>query len=218
MAGEKRTAWTTWSGWAVVLVLLAYFIQKNVPRYFVFTPESYGKYFWPRISWLFPHVASGLLAALIGPLQFWPRMRREYLQAHRIAGRVYVATVVIGTIAAWGMALHIEGGPVYALGLSALGLAWITTTLMALIAIRRKNLLQHQQWMVRSYVVTFAFVTFRLCDEAMGAWHIMDENNRSMLLAWACWSVPLLIAEVAIQSGAIFKRGGAGGTMPPIPD
>ena len=31
---------------------------------------------------------------------------------------------------------------------------------MALIAIRRRNFIQHKEWMIRSYVVTFAFVTF----------------------------------------------------------
>lgn len=192
-------------GWFVVLALVAYFIVKNVPRYFVFSAESYGRYFWPRASWLFPHVASGLVAILIGPLQFWPRMRRDYLPAHRIAGRVYVVTVLIGSIAAFGMASKAEGGAAYAWGLTGLGLAWATTTLMAFVAIRRKNLIQHKQWMVRSYVVTFAFVTFRLLDDAMGAGHILPDDERAKLLAWACWAVPLLVTEVVLQGGAVFK-------------
>jgi hypothetical protein len=201
----RKPAILAWLGWAIALCLLAYFIERKVPRYFVFTPESYGSYFWPRVSWLFPHVAAGLLAVLIGPLQFWPKMRRDYLQVHRIAGRVYVVTVLIGGIAGLGMASKIEGSPAYALGLAGLAVAWLTTTGMAFVAIRRKNLLQHKQWMVRSYVVTFAFVTFRLADDAMGAHHIMADGERAKLLAWACWAMPLLIAEVFIQAGAVFK-------------
>jgi hypothetical protein len=57
-----------WLGWMVILAALAYFVTKNVPRYFVFTPESYGAYFWAKASWLFPHVVGGVLAAVIGPL------------------------------------------------------------------------------------------------------------------------------------------------------
>ena len=201
----KRTNVVAWIGWSVVLVLLAYFVQKNVPRYFVFTPQSYGSYFWARVTWLFPHVACGLLAVVIGPLQFWPRIRRDHLRVHRIAGRIYVVAVVAGSIASWGMAARITGAPAYSIGLACLGLAWITTTLMAFVAIRRKNLLQHRQWMVRSYVVTFAFVTFRLADDVLGSWKILDGDERSKLLAWGCWAIPLLVTEVILQAAAVFK-------------
>ena len=121
---ETKPRALVWLGWAVVLSLLAYFVRKYALHYFVFTPESYGTYFWPRFSWVVPHVASSLLAILIGPLQFWPRMRRDYLQAHRIAGRVYVGTVLNGSIAAVGLAIKGETGPAYALGLIGLALAW----------------------------------------------------------------------------------------------
>ena len=195
----------TWLAWLVLLVLLAYFIRKYALHYFVFTPESYTPYFWPKVSWLFPHVAAGLLAILIGPMQFWPQMRTKYLQAHRIAGRVYVGTVLIGAAAALGLASKADGGAAYAFGLVGLATAWLTTTGMAFVAIRRKNIPQHRQWMMRSYVVTFAFVTFRLADDAMRAGHILADEERAKLLAWACWAVPLLVAEVFIQAGAVFK-------------
>ena len=196
-----------WLGWLVVLGALGYFLIKNVPRYFVFTPESYGSYFWPKASWLFPHVASGLLAVLIGPLQFWPRIRRDYLQFHRLAGRVYVVTAFIGAIAALGLASGMgKDEAAYALGLGGLAFAWLTTTSMAFVAIRRKNLTQHKQWMVRSYVVAFAFVSFRLTEDLLAAGKVMLEHERSAMLAWACWAVPLLVTEVVIQSREVFKK------------
>jgi hypothetical protein len=202
----RKPAFSAWVGWAVVLGLVAYFLVKYAFHYFVFTPESYGTYFWPRFSWLLPHVAAGVLAIVIGPLQFWPRMRRDYLQAHRVAGRIYVGLVLVGAAAAVGLASKIEGSPAYSLGLVGLAVAWLTTTSLAFVAIRRKNLLQHQQWMVRSYVVTFAFVTFRLADDVLKAANIQNEDERSKYLAWACWAVPLLITEVAIQGRAVFQR------------
>ena len=201
----SRTRTMSWFAWTALLALLAYFLVKYVPHYFVFTPESYGADLWPRASWLVPHIAGGMLAIVIGPMQFWPRMRRDYLRAHRIAGRVYVVTVLIGACAALGLAATANGGAAYSLGLAGLAVAWLTTTGMAFAAIRRKNLLQHQQWMVRSYVVTFAFVTFRLVDDSMRAIHILADDERSKLLAWACWAVPLLVTEVIIQAGAVFK-------------
>ncbi len=151
-----------------------------------------------------PHLSAGALAILIGPMQFWPRMRRDYLQAHRIAGRVYVGMVLVGALAALGLASKIQGSPAYSTGLVGLAVAWLTTTTLAFLAIRRKNLTQHRQWMARSYVVTFAFVTFRLCDDAIRAMHLLTEDERSKILAWACWAVPLLVAEVFMQGRALF--------------
>ena len=194
-------------GWLLVIGSLTYFVVKNVPRYFLLTPASYGAYFWPKVNWLFPHVASGLLAVIIGPLQFWPRIRRDYLPFHRLAGRLYVILVAIGACAAFGMTASIgKDDAAYALGLSGLAVAWITTTAMAFVAIRRKNLAQHKQWMVRSYVVTFAFVDFRLVSDLLAAGNVMNQHERGALLSWACWAVPLLVAEVVIQSKEVFKR------------
>ena len=204
----KRPRLLVWLGWAVVIGLVVFFLQKYALHYFVFTPKSYGTYFWPRISWVVPHVAAGLLALVIGPMQFWPAMRRDYPQAHRIAGRVYVIAVVVGSIAAFGLAAKIEGSPTYSLGLAAMGIVWLTLTFMAFVAIRRKNLIQHKEWMIRSYVATFAFIFFRLADDVMHSMHILTEGERSKLLAWASWAIPLMVTELILQGRAVFKTRG----------
>ena len=130
-----------WLGWIVVLFGLAFFVFKNVPRYFVFTAESYGSYFWERAGWLFPHVVSGVLAAALGPLQFWPRIRRDYLPFHRVSGRLYVIAVLVGTVASLGMSSKVGADDAaYAWGLIGLAVAWLATTGMAFVAIRRKKL------------------------------------------------------------------------------
>ncbi len=117
VASGKSKLWI-WIGWTLILPVLAYFVFENVPRYLVLTPESYGSYFWAKVSWLLPHVCGGVLAAVIGPLQFWPRIRRDYLPFHRIARRVYVVAVLVGAIAAVGMSAKI-GTDSAALRLSA---------------------------------------------------------------------------------------------------
>jgi hypothetical protein len=206
VASARVSLWRIllWLGWAVVLGTAAYFLVKNTPRYFVLNAASYGKYFWAKASWLFPHVVAGVLAVIIGPLQFWPKMRRDYLSFHRIAGRIYVTAVAVGSIAAFGMAATIAGKPAFALGLTGLGVAWLLTTGMAFVAIRRKHLVQHRQWMVRSYVTTFAFITYRLANDLMIAGGLFAYADRQAMLAWGCWAIPLLITEVLLQAKAVF--------------
>lgn len=196
-------------GWALVIGGILYFIGANVLHYFVFTETSYGKYFWQRTHWLLPHIAGGLFAILIGPMQFWPGMRARHLGLHRVAGWVYVCAVLLGACAGLGLATTIPSPPAYAVGLAGLSIAWLTTTTMAFVAIRRRHIDQHRQWMIRSYVVTCAFVTFRLFDDALGSAKIMGDDDRASVLAWGCWAVPLLVAEVVMQARAVFSRTSA---------
>lgn len=205
-AAGSRSRPLVWLGWVAVLCGLAYFFIQRIPRYFVLTPESYGNS-WPHVSWLLPHIIAGLLAAILGPLQFWPKIRRDYLPFHRIAGRLYVVAVLAASIASLGLSFRLSvNNAAYAGGLIGLAGAWILTTGLAFVAIRRKNLTQHKQWMIRSYVVTFAFVTFRLLDDTLSHRGLVPEHEFYSILAWACWAVPLLLTEAILQSAEIFRK------------
>ena len=67
------------------------------------------------------------------------------------------------------------------------------------LAIKRSLTDQHKEWMIRSYVVTFAFVTFRVIQPTLQAAHIGTPLEQLAAAAWACWAVPLLITELIIQ-------------------
>jgi len=192
--------------WALVLVSIAYFVLRD-QRFFVFSAEAYGPYYWPRVGILLPHIAAGLAALLLGPLQFWPRIRNGYLKVHRIIGRTYLVSISVGALGAMALAMTSSRGLAYGSGLFGLSVAWLLTSGMAFAAIRRRNFIQHKQWMIRSYVVTFAFVTFRLVNEMMAYFGIGDIADRRALMAWACWAVPLLVAEMLIQGRQVFVSG-----------
>jgi len=58
--------------------------------------------------------------------------------------------------------------------------------------------------MIRSYVVTFAFVTFPVGDVVMRAAGVGEPLQNVAFLAWASWAVPLLITEAVLQGRKIF--------------
>ncbi len=74
---------------------------------------------------------------------------------------------------------------------------------MAYVAIRRRQIAQHQEWMIRSYVTTFAFVLFRVfvCATQVAGVSTLDQQLTAS--AWICWSVPPVITEVVLQSRRI---------------
>ena len=180
-------------------ILSVYFVWDKTPRYFVFTEESYTPYFWSRANWVFVHVVFGILALLIGPFQFVPAIRNRYLNVHRWMGRTYLVSTLIGAIAGLYMASTSQVNYTYKWGLISLALIWITTGAMAFMSIKNLNITQHREWMIRSYVVTFGFTVFRIMDNLLVN-TIADQGDRLGLLSWICWVVPLLIAEVCIQS------------------
>ena len=100
-------------------------------------------------------------------MQLWLGLHNVKMEIHRRLGLVYLAAVAIGSVAAFGLALKTDGGAIFGSGLFFLGVAWLTTTGLAYVAVKKYLIDQHREWMIRSYVVTFAFVTFRAGQVAL---------------------------------------------------
>jgi hypothetical protein len=59
--------------------------------------------------------------------------------------------------------------------------------------------------MIRSYVVTFGFVIFRVVAEALNASGLGTFNDRIAVGSWSCWAVPLLLTELIIQGRRLLR-------------
>ena len=70
---------------------------------------------------------------------------------------------------------------------------------MAYVSIRKRLVEVHKQWMIRAYVVTFAFVTFRYLQDYSPLSRLRPENDRDITIAWACWVVPLAVTEMVFH-------------------
>ncbi len=188
----KRIAWLS-----IVLIAL-YFYLDNVPRYFAVSAKNYGRY-WPYHNWLFLHIMGGSLALLLGPWQFWTSFRNRHLRVHRWIGRFYLSGVLLGSIAGFYMPFVSKAGWTFGVGLFTLSFVWLSTAIMAFVSIRNRRIEAHKEWMIRSYVVTFAFAGFRLLDDSGIIADVGTRTEQITTLGWASWVVPLFIAEVALR-------------------
>jgi predicted membrane protein DUF2306 len=175
-----------------------WFLLTNWREYLGLDEASFGRY-WPVRNWLIVHILAGTVALGAGPGQIWLGLTRTRLDWHRRIGVVYVIAVAFGSVSAIGLAVQTQLGWVFGFGLLGLAAAWVITTALAYVSIRCKNMLQHQEWMVRSYIVTFAFVTFRIFTLAFSAAGIGTGQERATAASWFCWAIPLLIAEPFLQ-------------------
>jgi Predicted membrane protein (DUF2306) len=168
------------------------------------TLEGFQFAYYPVRGWLLTHIAGGLVALLTGPVQLWLGLHDVKMEVHRKLGLVYIGAMVVGSIGAIGLALQTAGGLVFGSGLFFLAVAWIATTSLAFAAIKKHLVEQHREWTIRSYVVTFAFVTFRAGQVALVGRGVPLEIAIGVM-AWACWAIPLLVTEVIIQGRKIAR-------------
>ena len=195
-------------GLGMVAVAAAAFFIMAAAKYFHLTESSYG-FFWPRRYGLLLHVTGGALALLTGPFQFWTGLRRVSLHVHRWIGGTYVSGVAIGIVGAFYLAVTTPVGWQWGVSLLGLDLAWLLTTGMAFLAIRKRRIQLHKEWMIRSYIVTFAFVGFRIIVGWPSFVLLGDFAQRAPTAIWLSFVPALLVAEVLLQWKRVIGRRGA---------
>ena len=197
-------------GWTFVLGTSMYFLFKNVPRYFI-SENGFSNDMLPFKPHFLIHFIGGTIMLLFAPIQFISKIRKTIPKIHRYLGRAYVISVIISAIAAIYIAIDkiilTAGLTIYGTGLFGLALASLTTTITAYAMIRNRKYEQHREWMIRSYVVTLGFATFRIFTDIFnGTLFHLDGLEMFNIMAWACWSIPLLITEFFLQSNKRHKH------------
>jgi hypothetical protein len=195
---RDRRRWTLLLALGMLAGMVLWFIKNRVLPYTAYNADTYGD-LWPRRYGLIVHITCGVVSILLGLIQLWLGATERAIALHRMAGKLYVVAVAIGSIAGGYLALTSSGPLAYWSGLLGLSVAWSLTTAMAYIAARHHNRHKHKEWMIRSYAVTFAFVTFRLGTRLILSWWALVPQSQASqvmaLMAWASWAVPLLLLE-----------------------
>jgi uncharacterized membrane protein len=198
---------------ALPTLIALWFIYGFVFSYLGGEPGRFGIYA-PRRQWLTMHILAGSVAILLGPLQFWLGLNRRTATLHRVLGVFYVVAVGISGSAAFYLGFHTDFGWVFGTGMIGMGCAWIMTTSLATISICRRMVEQHREWMIRSYVVTFGFVTFRVLTMVFEMLRAGTLVERMAAASWFAWSVPLLITETILQGRKIFAMRATAASIP----
>jgi len=184
------------------LSALYFVIDRALPYIYNFGFEQFSKYYWPNRWWLVGHLSGGMTAILIGPFQFIKSFRNRYLKTHRLMGKIYIIAIIIASLCAFYMSFTValQVNIAWSLSLFFLALPWLISVLMAYRMVRLKRIPQHREWMIRSYVITFAFVLFRFLNESSIANSLMEKfEERGPTCIWLSWTIPLFFTEVILQ-------------------
>lgn len=160
------------------------------------------------VKWLLlPHAVAGTVALLLAPFQFSARLRRRGLRLHRILGRLYVAGAFISAPLAIPVAV-ILGPPSLVMAAAIQSIGWVLTTAIALYAVRRGDIRQHQEWMTRSYPFAMVFVVARALLAVPAIRELGEPGFVSVV--WSCIALACFVPSLVISWRAISHRTAAG--------
>jgi uncharacterized membrane protein len=140
------------------------------------------------------HLGGGGVALAVGAFQLNASLRNRRIQLHRIMGRTYVVSVLLGGLSGLRMAIASQGGLIAHVGFGLLACAWLFTTVRGFLFIRAGHDIDHRAWMIRSYSLTFAAVTLRIYLPLSLASGLSFESAYPAI-AWLCWVPNLIVAE-----------------------
>lgn len=161
------------------------------------TPESMGKYF--DYKWiLIAHITAGGGSLVLGIVQFWKKLRSYSWKLHRVIGFLYLLAVLTSSTCAVVLAFttSYDVNLPYAFSLQIWVSVWMSSTALAYYFAIKKKFKKHEEWMIRSYIVTMAFIISGLILKTSYIQRLGSFEEISPSLFWLGWSVPLYIYEI----------------------
>jgi hypothetical protein len=201
---SKGTTWyrliTVWQllFWIFIFAITHQFM-RGADHFLEMTKEALGKYF--NLRWvLIAHITAGGGALVLGPLQFWDRLRVRFVKLHRWVGVMYLLAMFVSAICALILSFTTayKVNWAYAFSLQVWVSVWIISTLIAYWAALKKKFILHKEWMTRSYIVTLAFIVSGLALKYLLSIGFGSFEAISPSLFWMGWSVPLFVYQVVL--------------------
>lgn len=166
-------------------------------------------HFIERPVGMYLHFGFGPLALAIGGFQFFAGLRTWLPRLHRWVGRTYALACMLSAIGGIWLAIGTDNGTAAQVGFLMLGIAWIVTTGFGYLRARGRRFTEHQEWMKRSFSLTFGAVTLRIyLGLSLGVMGLPFETAYPVI-AYISWIPNLMVAEWLIRRKAA-RRGTIG--------
>jgi Predicted membrane protein (DUF2306) len=113
-------------------------------------------------KWFFyPHLLLGTISLAIGPFQL-TKLSQQKPGLHKLLGKVYAVAIFINILLVPYLTLSATGGKGSTIAFLILNLCWLWTTSMGVMNAVQRKIMAHKDWILRSYAITWVFVTFRV--------------------------------------------------------
>jgi len=195
----------------VLRIIIDYSAFQDDTRFLHYKQEYIHDPVWKAAFYI--HVFTAVLALMAGFTQFSPDFLKNHRPLHRLIGRIYVVVVIfINFPTGLILAVNANGLLPSRIAFTLLDCLWLWFTLKAVLAARRRQLKVHQQYIIRSYALTFSAITLRTWKIIFSHTIHPDPLTLYMIDAWMCFVPNLLFAEWLIRRSTVpagyLKRSG----------
>ena len=149
----------------------------------------------------FLHILPGALFMVLGPLQFLPSIRGRYPRYHRIAGKIFVLDAYFVGFSALALPFVMRpiGGLNEATGTLLFAIYFLVSLTKAWRYARKKQLLLHREWMIRTFALGLAVATIRPIIALFFAFSHQPPQIFFGTAFWLGFSLHAIAAEVWIN-------------------
>lgn len=156
---------------------------------------------WLNVMYI--HVAFACMAIASGLINFSSRLLGRSHKLHRMNGYLYILSVLIVVITSGYMAPYATGGKISSMGFNVMNILWPFITITALVQIKRKRMLLHRNWMIRSYAFCFTNMSIHLIAFLFHQGFGFDYADSYTIGIYGSLALLLIIPEIVIRK--VFK-------------
>lgn len=206
-------------GWACVIYMCWFMFMESVERSALaiqaingqISPnihpfeDRYTANPWETLA----HTASGIIFAVLGPLQFIGPLRRKFPKVHRISGRIFLPVAILNGIAAFVMSLTFPmwGSTTNMLLSLAFSSLMVFCFVYAFYLVMQRQFALHREWMMRGFALGLSVAIFRIAlNDILPALGFEDFNQRWDIVVLTSFPLFLLAAEVWIWATRPVRR------------
>lgn len=192
-----------WTG-AIILALIG--IAAAIRRALVLVlgvgadPAAFEAGFAQHPVLTFVHIIPGTLFMVLGPLQFVPTIRARRVWQHRWSGRLFVAAAYVVGVSALVMSWQMSiGGAAETGATTVFALLFLFSLTKAFWHIRRKEVLQHREWMLRVFAIGLGVATTRPIVGAFFAAGALEPREFFGIAFWLGFTLTALAGKFWIN-------------------
>ncbi|KZS43182.1 hypothetical protein AWU65_00740 [Paenibacillus glucanolyticus] len=149
---------------------------------------------------MYVHVAFACLAMASGLVNFSNRIFEKSRKFHRINGYIYIVSVLLVVLTSGYMAPYATNGKISSWGFNALNMLWLFITITALIQIKKKRIIRHRNWMIRSYAFCFTNMFIHLITSLFHQGLGLEYAASYTIGIYASIALLLVIPEIIIRT------------------
>ncbi|WP_040208721.1 DUF2306 domain-containing protein [Neobacillus jeddahensis] len=197
MKEKRNNASISWMYFTIVVFtvyIFVMFLLNGVEH----APMVKGKMENPDFSvgtwkWFFySHILLGTISLVIGPFQL-TKISQRSPKLHKRMGKIYVLAIFLNLFMVPYLAISATGGLSSTIAFLVLNALWLWTTAIGVIRAMQRKIAEHKLWILRSYAITWVFVTFRIVVIPFSL--IMDSSIAFPLAVYLSIIVNLLFVE-----------------------